>query len=697
MAQESQQVKIVLRMQDLFTAPIRRAGAVVTAFTRTAFRAFGSLTRQVFTLKGAVVGLVTAFAARAGIRGIGQLIDQEDELAKTARSIGSTTEELSKLKFAVEVSGIAWDRFREILSATARQQSQALRNAGEQREAFQDLGVSVDDLRNKGGVEIFLQMARGLEKFNSTQQRGEVLSKIYTRTFRELQVLFEGGEKGLRDLIDAADFFGATISTRSGQQAERFNDTMLALKTTFAGLTRQIVDAFLPTVTQKFAQFATFLATNKDRIAQFFINVGRLIADFVQRSVGGILKVAEAIGKLVGIIRTPQQIRADLADIEREINDQLARTDPQNILQRRGLQETLRLRQKPLLEELALIESVNRSTDALRQDVAALGKGWEESGARGESALERWLRLLSELRARSAGSGAEVGGDEDIVPGFGRTTEARARINELIVLQKQVAAAREQGQARDLLQLEAAFTRERLAIIEKARLEEETEEQTQQRLFVLRAEYTERAKKLVDSYAQSAEKANDRIEQSSDKLNDSLLSSARAFGSAGLGSITSALGDLTDRTRSWGAAFQDAGRQITRALIEIAARLAVVQAIRLAVPGLGDVLFGTATGFAHGGVTSGLGLAGVTNGPTLVAVGEGRQREAVVPLPDNRSIPVRFTGGGDRAEKVEQHFHINFVDTRGAAQFVRQNARGIASAMVDQAQRNTPYRRGHGL
>jgi hypothetical protein len=37
---------------------------------------------------------------------------------------------------------------------------------------------------------------------------------------------------------------------------------------------------------------------------------------------------------------------------------------------------------------------------------------------------------------------------------------------------------------------------------------------------------------------------------------------------------------------------------------------------------------------------------GVVNGPTLGLVGEGRYNEAIVPLPDGRSIPVQMKGGG---------------------------------------------------
>ena len=36
--------------------------------------------------------------------------------------------------------------------------------------------------------------------------------------------------------------------------------------------------------------------------------------------------------------------------------------------------------------------------------------------------------------------------------------------------------------------------------------------------------------------------------------------------------------------------------------------------------------------------------------PTLGLVGEGRYNEAIIPLPDGKSVPVQMHGGGDNGE-----------------------------------------------
>ena len=60
--------------------------------------------------------------------------------------------------------------------------------------------------------------------------------------------------------------------------------------------------------------------------------------------------------------------------------------------------------------------------------------------------------------------------------------------------------------------------------------------------------------------------------------------------------------------------------------------------------------------FANGGIASGgfkaFANGGMVSSPTLGLVGEGRYNEAIVPLPDGKSIPVKMSGGGGSNTEV---------------------------------------------
>jgi hypothetical protein len=92
---------------------------------------------------------------------------------------------------------------------------------------------------------------------------------------------------------------------------------------------------------------------------------------------------------------------------------------------------------------------------------------------------------------------------------------------------------------------------------------------------------------------------------------------------------------------------------------------------------LGD-LTGVGTKYANGGIALGgftaFANGGVVTGPTLGLVGEGRYNEAVIPLPDGKSVPVQLSGG-DGGNQINSNITVNV--SNGQAQ---SNATGSNSS-----------------
>ncbi len=66
---------------------------------------------------------------------------------------------------------------------------------------------------------------------------------------------------------------------------------------------------------------------------------------------------------------------------------------------------------------------------------------------------------------------------------------------------------------------------------------------------------------------------------------------------------------------------------------------------------------GSFLGFAHGGIAPGgfkaFASGGVVSKPTLGLVGEGKMNEAIIPLPDGKSVPVKMAGGGSSGDSSQ--------------------------------------------
>lgn len=147
----------------------------------------------------------------------------------------------------------------------------------------------------------------------------------------------------------------------------------------------------------------------------------------------------------------------------------------------------------------------------------------------------------------------------------------------------------------------------------------------------------------------------------------SLEQSIQAIGSAFATAMTTGIASLVDGTASAKEVFASFLKTIGQTLLQAAQQMiATYISIGIAriFAGLGggsssivkgvDIPIGqmpAGMAFANGGVAKGgfmpfkaFANGGVVNGPTLGLVGEGKYNEAIVPLPDGKSIPVQMRG-----------------------------------------------------
>jgi tape measure domain-containing protein len=167
-----------------------------------------------------------------------------------------------------------------------------------------------------------------------------------------------------------------------------------------------------------------------------------------------------------------------------------------------------------------------------------------------------------------------------------------------------------------------------------------------------------------------------------DSLNESVYSMGSAIPSFkdSLGNITDTVYKASEETNAQGATFsENLGKAVgaigiaATSVMGIAAGISQIKegGASNVLGGIGSVLMGIGGamgGFgklfpgkaaANGAVWQGgftaFANGGVVNGPTLGLVGEGKYNEAIVPLPDGRSIPVKMAGGSSARSIMEDN------------------------------------------
>jgi len=186
------------------------------------------------------------------------------------------------------------------------------------------------------------------------------------------------------------------------------------------------------------------------------------------------------------------------------------------------------------------------------------------------------------------------------------------------------------------------------------------------------------------------------------------------------GNATNAFLDYLEHVKSGKDAFKDFARSVLRDIARIIIQTLILKAIQGAAGGIGGLFSGGGqnqidlgggaglqpAGFAKGGVVDGhlvpvghgLQGGGVIQREGLFRIRERGQNEAVVPLPDNRSIPVQFVGhsGAGRGSVINLaitvHYASGATTTAGEEQMMQRNGKQIAAIIASELRQDPIFR-----
>lgn len=195
------------------------AGKVMTAFAATAAASFASV----------------AAAAVATTK-------QMDEVAKSAQKIGVTTEELSKLRYAAELSGVSANTLQQAmtrLNVAIANSATASSGAG---KALRELGVTA----GMGPAQALEKIAAQFAAMPDGARKSALAVQIFGRSGAELIPLLNQGAEGLQAMSAEAERLGLVIDQRAAAAAEKFQDNLTRLGKVKEGILIQITTGLVP-------------------------------------------------------------------------------------------------------------------------------------------------------------------------------------------------------------------------------------------------------------------------------------------------------------------------------------------------------------------------------------------------------------------------------------------------------------------
>jgi len=248
---------------------------IISAVDKTK-KGFGSVTSGLKKVTGAVFSMRTALVGVAGVAGFGLLVKSSlnatDSLAKTASKIGTTTEALSALRYAADITGVATTTMDMALQRFTRRTAEAAKGTGEAKGAIRELGINAQELNRMPLDQRMLALADAFSGVKSESDRLRLAFKLFDSEGAALVNTLGLGREGLAELLGEAKALGAVMSSDAAQGVEDASDSLTKLKAITKGLRDQFVAALAPAIeslTTRFTEFFKKIADEKGGVEQF--------------------------------------------------------------------------------------------------------------------------------------------------------------------------------------------------------------------------------------------------------------------------------------------------------------------------------------------------------------------------------------------------------------------------------------------
>ena len=202
------------------------------------------------------IGLGAAVVAAGAemVAAVKQATDYADTMSKTAQKIGVTTEALSALKYAAELSDVSFEGLQMGLKKLSVSMAGAVTGKKDMAAAFDTLKISVKNSTGelKTSDQVLYELADKFAKMPDGVAKTALAVKVLGKAGQELIPMLNGGSAELKRLQKEAEHFGLIVGTDFGKQAEAFNDNMERMSLAAQGLQIKFGNTLIPALSEVF-------------------------------------------------------------------------------------------------------------------------------------------------------------------------------------------------------------------------------------------------------------------------------------------------------------------------------------------------------------------------------------------------------------------------------------------------------------
>jgi len=212
---------------------------------------------------GIAAGVSAVAALSKGLSMVVGQMERLDHLAKTSNKLGFSVEELQKLRYAGERTGVATRTLDMAMQRFTRRMAEAANGMGEARGALKELGIDAARFQGLGVEDQMKELADAFAKQTHQSDRLRLAFKLFDSEGAVMVNMLREGSGALEEYFRRAEKLGLATGDHA-KKAEEYKDAVLDLTATWNHFKVELATQVAPTLIELTKNLTDFLEQAKN-------------------------------------------------------------------------------------------------------------------------------------------------------------------------------------------------------------------------------------------------------------------------------------------------------------------------------------------------------------------------------------------------------------------------------------------------
>lgn len=274
---------------------------------------------------GKMLGPLTAMAAgflsvNKAISAFNESRERLDAFAKTMDKLGLSADELTAVTHAAAGAGVGMEELEAALFRLQRAGVEAVNGNAKLNDAFDQLGINVQEFASSSADEKLAMIADGMSKIESPAIRAALASAIFGKSAADLLPLLNQGGDSIRNASERAKELRGSLSDFDLSAVEAMNDSISEVGISMSSITDKLVASMAPTIKTIADMLTDWNVNTRDtmgstsELGDMFAQIGGIGMSVIDALHGGWLGFKGLVGGVLGFIAKGIAFQIDMVD-----------------------------------------------------------------------------------------------------------------------------------------------------------------------------------------------------------------------------------------------------------------------------------------------------------------------------------------------------------------------------------------------